>query len=108
LIEISEVIAPYNRVMDEARAKELAVSVVKKIENYDYIVYFQGGARKVYLSCLESACYAAKKPLIIFGYANMGGINMTHIILEALSENRLDRLSTIEHLKINLNSKILH
>ena len=49
--------------------------VAKKLENYDCIIFFKGGARKAYLHCIKNAAQKAGKPLVTLGYANMGGIN---------------------------------
>lgn len=75
LVNVNQIIEPYEQVMTEKRAKELIVGVAEKVKDYDHIVYFKGGARKEYLDCIEKACKLARKNLIVLGYANMGNIN---------------------------------
>ena len=61
LIGAHQIIAPYERIMDEARTIELLPSVVEKLQSYDNVIYFKGGARKAYLYCVEEACRRAGK-----------------------------------------------
>lgn len=75
LVNAQEIIEPYARVMDEKRALELIPSVAEKVKDYDCVVFFKGGARKSYITCIRGACDKAKKALRLLGFANMGGIN---------------------------------
>lgn len=101
LIDAQEVISPYNRLMDQKRACELVNSIANKLIDYEFVLFFKGGARKIYSSCIEAACRKAGKTLVMFGYANMGGINDLPRILAALQENGIGILTETEHLKVN-------
>jgi hypothetical protein len=102
LVDAGEIIKPYDRTMDEERAKHLIPCIIKDIKDYDVIVFFRGGARKAYLTCIKAACEEAGKPLVIFGFANMGGINNLPKIIELLHKDRLQELSRIEQAEIFL------
>jgi hypothetical protein len=102
LVNAHEVIDPYERFMDEQRAKELVPSVAKRLREYDYVIFFKGGARKAYFSCIRAACNKAGRVLVAFGYAHMGGINDLPKILKSLHEKEPAALSDIEHLKVFL------
>jgi hypothetical protein len=102
LVSAYEVIGPYERLMDEQRAEELVPSVAKRIQDYDCVIFFKGGARKAYLSCIKAACDKARKTLVTFGYAHIGGINELPKILGLLREGGLNGLTGIEHLEVFL------
>jgi hypothetical protein len=100
LVDANDIIKPYERVMDEQRAKELTSSVAEKLQDYDYVIFFKGGARKAYLTCIENACEQAGKSLVILGFANIGGVNDLPVIIELLKRRRLTELSSIKHVKV--------
>ncbi|WP_268544030.1 DUF6884 domain-containing protein [Candidatus Nitrosotenuis cloacae] len=75
LIPAEKIIAPYNRIMDEKRAQELIPYLKEVIKDYDVIVYFKAGARRLYEQCLEKACQESGVKLVSFGFGFMGGIN---------------------------------
>jgi len=92
LIDANKIIKPYDRIMDELRAKQLIPSIMKGIKNYDIIVFFKGGASKIYLTCIRKACEKAGKILVVFGFANMGGINNLPRITELLKDEKLQEV----------------
>jgi hypothetical protein len=102
LIDACKVIRPYERLMDEQRSNELTPSVAKKLLDYSNVIYFRGGARRTYFSCIKASCRKAKKTLVAFGYANMGGINDLPKILKLLQERELDALADIKHSEVFL------
>lgn len=75
LIPAEKVISPYNKIMDEKRCNELIPMVREVIKNYDAIIFFKAGARKLYEQCISKACYESGVKLISFGHGFMGGIN---------------------------------
>lgn len=101
LIKADEVIEPYEAVMDEDKAKRFVLQAAKVIEDYDYVVYFKGGARKEYLDCMRSACKFAGKKLIVVGYANMGGINDVPKVLELAEKGEVDKISRMSHTEVD-------
>lgn len=100
LVGAHEAIEPYNRIMDDERAKELVPSVAEKIEIYDYIIFFKGGARKSYLNCMKEASNKARKTLITLGFANMGGINDLPQIIDFANRKKWSKILEIEHTEI--------
>jgi len=100
LIGAHQIIAPYGRIMDKERAIELIPSVAKKLQSYDNVIYFKGGARKAYLYCVEEACRRAGKMLVTLGYANMGGINDLPNIISLVVRGNLEKIQDIEHAKV--------
>lgn len=102
LVEIHKTVRPYERMMDEQRARELVPSVTKKIQSYDCVVFFKGGVRKAYLSCIKAACEKMGKILVTLGFANMGGIKDLPLIIELLHEGKLHEILKIKHASISL------
>lgn len=97
LVNAHKSIKPYERVMDERCAKELVPSVAKKLKNYDYVIFFKGGAREAYLSCIKAACRSAGKTLVTLGYANMGGINDLPQVIEFAEREEWGEIHKIRH-----------
>ena len=100
LVRAHDVIEPYERLMDEERAEELAPFVAEKLKEYDCIIFFKGGARKAYLSCIKAACKKAGRTLVALGYANMGGINDLPKATYLAKREKFGDLSKIEHLDV--------
>jgi len=100
LVGVYKTIKPYERVMDERRAKELAPSVAKKLQGYDCVIFFKGGARKSYFSCMRAACDKARKTLVTLGYANMGGINDLPKVTELANQAKWKDILKIENVEI--------
>lgn len=100
LVKAQDIIEPYEQVMDEKRALELIPSVAEHLEEYDYIIFFKGGARRAYLNCIRAACSKIGKTLISFGFANMGGINNLPMIIDLVKRGGLDNLPKLEHLDV--------
>ena len=100
LVGAHEVIGPYERVMDEQRARELIPSVAEKLKSCDCVIFFKGGARKAYLSCIEAACQKAGKALVSLGFANMGGINDLPEVIKLVRQRRLEEIQKINHATI--------
>lgn len=101
LVDAHKVIEPYDRVMDERRARELVPSVTEKLRNYEYVIFFKGGARSSYLSCVEEACRTLGKTLVTFGYAFMGGINDLPKIIAFIDQGFWEKILEIEHAKVH-------
>ena len=97
LVNAHKTIKPYERVMDEQRAEELVPSVTKKLKNYDCVIFFKGGAREAYLSCIKAACRRAGKTLVTLGYANMGGINDLPQVIEFAEREEWEEIHKIGH-----------
>jgi len=82
LVDANDVIEPYDKKMTEESMNEIIPFIIEKIKKYDKIVYYKGGSNKLYLNCIEKACFNAKKKLITVGYANLGDINKLSKFLE--------------------------
>ena len=108
LVNANKTIKPYERVMDERRAEELVPSVTKKLKNYDCVVFFKGGAREAYLSCIKAACEGAGKTLVTLGYANMGGINDLPKVINFVKKKRLKEIRKIKHAEVIKLSNLLY
>lgn len=100
LVRVQQVIKPYERVMDEQRAKELLPSVAQNLKEYDCTIFFKGGARKAYTSCIKAACEKAGRTLVTLGYANMGGINDLPKVIEFVRQSRWVEIQKIGHAEI--------
>lgn len=98
MVNAHEIIEPYERVLDENRVVEMIPQVTEKIRDYDCVVFFKGGARGIYLTCIAKACEKAGKSLVTFGFANMGGINDLPKILRILNRSSHESEREIEHL----------
>jgi hypothetical protein len=85
VIDVEEVIEPYEQVLTKERAEELLKQVAEKIEPYDWIVYFRGGASEEYYNLLELACYIAFKHFISFGHKHLGEIDLFSTAIYLLS-----------------------
>jgi hypothetical protein len=87
LIHSDEIIEPYESVITRERCKILLPEIIKKLTNIQphKVVFYKGGARKEYFECVEEACRKLNKPILSFGYANMGGIKKLDEILGELS-----------------------
>lgn len=92
LFDAHEVKAPYQRVMDENRCQYLMSDIVRKVSQYDFVVYFKGRARREYHECIKEACRRASKPFVSFGYANMGDIGELEAILDLVSKKQFGKL----------------
>lgn len=75
LIPAEKITAPYNRLMDENRCQELIPKLKETIKNYDVIVFFKAGSRKLCEHCIAKACEESGVSLISFGHGFMTGIN---------------------------------
>ena len=89
LVDAEKVIEPYEEVLTTQRARELIPQMVKKIEGYDCIVYYGGGAGKEYFNLMRKACRRAGKTLISFGYKYMGGINELPTVIKLVETRRV-------------------
>ncbi len=74
LLPSEKVIGPYDRVMDPERMRELLPDMIPVLQEYDEVIFFKAGARKLYADCMEEACNKAGKPLDSFGFGFMGDI----------------------------------
>ncbi len=86
LVPADEMIAPYERVMDESRCSEMLPSLVETLRKMGVgtVVFYRGGARREYHDCIKRATERAGIELISIGYANMGDIGKVKVILEEL------------------------
>lgn len=75
LLRAEKIIKPYNRLLDKERVEKLLPEIESIIKNYDKIIYFKAGARKLYEECLSTACKKMGVEMISFGFGFMGGIN---------------------------------
>ena len=75
LVKAEQIIEPYNRIMDDSRCEELVPGIKKIIENYDVVIFFKAGSRKLYEQCILKSCEMANVRVISFGFGFMGGIN---------------------------------
>lgn len=96
-----EIYGPYDQIMDEQRAKELVPSVSEKLEPYDYVVFFRGGARETYLKCIKDACEIISKPLISLGFAFMGGINDLPKVISIIKKSTWDEITNFPHVELH-------
>ena len=100
LVGAHEIMEPYDRLMNDERAHELVPYVEKRIAPYDYVVYFKGGAREVYLNCIKEACKRLGKILVTLGYAFMGGINDLPKIISMIRRGEWEKIQEIEHAEV--------
>lgn len=99
LVKADEIIRPYDEIMDKEKAETLAPKVAKKLDPYDYVVYYKSGANQNYLDCIKMACDISKKILIICGFKVVGGINDVPLIVEHLLNNEVEQIRKIEHVQ---------
>ena len=100
LLDAQEITEPYERIMDEKRALELIPSVAEQVREYDCVIFYKGGARKSYMTCIKGACEKAKKTLVLLGFANMGGINDLPKAIELVSEGEWSEISNLHHAEV--------
>ena len=56
LLPSEKIIGPYDRVMDPERMRELLPDIIPVLQEYDEVIFFKAGARKLYADCMEEAC----------------------------------------------------
>ena len=88
LLFSENVIGPYDRIMDEHRSAELIHDMIPIIQKYDTVIFFKGGAGKLYRQCIQTACDKANSKMISVGYANLGDIGKLPEIIRREEENR--------------------
>ena len=88
LLYSEKVIEPYDRIMDEHRSAELIHDMIPIIQKYDTVIFFKGGAGKLYRQCIQTACDKANSKIISVGYANLGDIDKMPEIIRREEENR--------------------
>jgi hypothetical protein len=101
LVDAETVIEPYEEVLTKGKAKELIPQMVKKIEGYDCVVYYRGGAGKEYFNCMKEACKIARRTLVSFGYKFMGGINELPKILQLVERAEFYKISKVNSAEIS-------
>ena len=89
LFDAEEIIEPYEETLTKQKARELIPQMVDKIEGYDYVVYFKGGAGKEYFNLMRKVCRRAGKTLISFGYKYMGGVNELPTVIKLVETRRV-------------------
>jgi len=97
LIDADEIIGPYDKKMDEKRARTLVSKIAKKLRKYDFVIYYKAGASKIYMECIKKACELLEKPLIVCGYNIIGGINDIPPLIKCLSENKMESIKEFKH-----------
>jgi len=75
LVGINEIISPYEQTITEQRILDLMPSIIKKILHYDKVVYYKGGANRLYFDCIKDACDNNGVSFFSVGYAHMGDID---------------------------------
>jgi len=100
LVDAFEFIRPYEQLIDEQRAQELVPYVAEKLRNYDCVIFFKGGARKPYISCISNACEKTATTLVVLGYANMGGINDLPDVIQLAFQQSWKQIGKIGHAEI--------
>ncbi|WP_297522154.1 DUF6884 domain-containing protein [Thermococcus sp.] len=86
LIPAEKHIEPYDEILSEEKIKKFLPHVIKILEHYDIVIYYQGGARSIYRSLIQTAALSLNKDIIVFGYANMGDINKIEMIINEAIE----------------------
>jgi hypothetical protein len=89
LIDAEKVIQPYEEVLTKERADELLPQVIEKIQNYDYVLYYRGGAGKEYFKLIKEACEDRDKVLISVGYKNLGDIQMIPYVIQQTEKDNV-------------------
>jgi len=100
LIDANEEIEPYDMLMTRDRCQELLPDIRSTIQQYDYILFFKGGAPQIYEDCMISTCESAKKSLVVLGFGNMGGIRDLTTALSLLKQGRIEKIKEISHAKL--------
>ena len=85
LVYGDDVIEPYNEIMNEDKCRILEEQISQVLKDFDFVVYYKGGARKEYYNCIEKVAKKLNKKLITFGYGNMGDIGKLQEIINELS-----------------------
>lgn len=93
LVDAEKVIEPYEETLTEQKARELIPQMIEKINGYDCIVYYRGGAGKEYFNLMREACERAGKTLVSFGYKYMGEISALRYLLQLLEREEFGSLS---------------
>ena len=75
LVKAEQIIEPYEQALTKERATELIPQISKQIQEFDYVLYYRGGAGRQYYELIETACEKAGKNLLTVGYKNLGDIN---------------------------------
>lgn len=89
LLPSEKVIAPYNQIMTPERCKELLPDMVKVLKKYDCVVYFRGGASKLYEDSMKKACEMAGRPIDSFGFKILGKIGELEARIKKACESSL-------------------
>ena len=100
LVEAEKVIEPYGETLTKQKANELISQTAAKIKDYDYVVYFRGGAGKEYFDCMREACKRAGRTLVSLGYKYMGDINELPNVLKLVEQEKLDSLSRVKSAQV--------
>jgi len=89
LVHSEQVISSYQQVMDYERARELSAQVADVMRPYDWLVFFKAGAREEYASCIRLAATLSSVPVVLIGYAFMGGLQDCLTIVRDLAGGSL-------------------
>ncbi|MBA2840918.1 hypothetical protein HNP87_001450 [Methanococcus maripaludis] len=81
LVNSEEIIEPYDEVMTKEKALELKSSVKETLEEFEYAILYEGGARIEYRDLIYDIAEELGLKLIKFGYKNMGDIGKLDGIL---------------------------
>ena len=56
------------------RMRELLPDMIPVLQEYDEVIFFKAGSRKLYADCMEDTCSKAGRALDSLGFGFMGGI----------------------------------
>lgn len=101
LVDAEKVIEPYEETLTEQKAEQLIPQMVKKINGYNYVVYFKGGAGKEYFNLMREACEHAGRTLVSFGYRFMGDIDELPNILQLIEQAQLHKISRVKSTRVD-------
>ena len=100
LIDAEAVIEPYEETLTKQKANELIPQMIERIEGYDCIVYYRGGAGREYFNLMREACRRAGKTLVSLGYKYMGDINELADVFQLVEQGQLDKICNIKSAQI--------
>ena len=86
LVHGDELIAPYEEIMTDEKCKELKKQIKEILKHLKpkVVIYYKGGAREIYFTCIKDICEELNIPLETFGFKIMGDINKLENILNKL------------------------
>lgn len=89
LVKTEQIIESYEETLTELRAKELVPQVGHRLQKYDCVLYYRGGAGKEYSNLIRKACEEYGKVLKLAGYGNLGDIERIPCIIQESYEGKV-------------------